>query len=68
MNQNLTLNIVLSIFLIAYSNLIIFNSLKYTKTIKTFIEYIKFDEYAIVYINLIMIIFSGLMMLINHMI
>ncbi len=62
------INIILVIFLTSYSNLIIYKCLKHTKAINTIKEYFKYDENSIVFINLLMIMFSILLIIINYMI
>lgn len=60
--------IILTLFLILYSNLIVYNTLKLTKQIETLRQFFMFDNYSMIYINITMIVLSALLMTINHMI
>lgn len=60
--------IILTLFLILYSNLIVYNTLKLTKQIETLRQFFMFDNYSMIYINITMLVLSALLMTINHMI
>ena len=58
--------ITLAVFLIAYSNFIFYKSIKYTtKTVKTIKDYFNFDEKSFFYVNIVMVIISLLIILIE---
>ena len=60
-----TLNIVLAICLILYSNLAIYRALQITNQIKNIKEYFEYDEGSVKYINLVMIAISTLLIILN---
>jgi len=60
-------SILLALFLILYSNLIIFKTLRQTTTVRTIKDYFNYDENSLVFINLLMFILSGLIILISHL-
>jgi len=53
------LTIILALALILYSNLIVYKTLKITKTITNIKEYFEYDERALVFINLVMLLISA---------
>jgi hypothetical protein len=60
-------SILLALFLILYSNLIIFKTLQQTTTVKTIKDYFNYDEKSIIFINLLMVALSGLIILVGHL-
>lgn len=60
-----TLNIVLAVYLILYSNLAIYKALQITNQIKTIKEYFEYDEGSVKYINAVMIAISTLLIILN---
>jgi hypothetical protein len=60
-------SILLASFLILYSNLIIFKTLRQTTTVRTIKDYFKYDDNSLVFINLLMFLLSGLIILMSHL-
>ena len=60
-----TLNIVLALILILYSNLAIYKALQITNQIKNIKEYFEYDEGSVKYINAVMIVISTLLIILN---
>jgi hypothetical protein len=61
-------SILLALFLILYSNLIIFKTLKQTTTVKTIKDYFNYDDKSLVFINLLMFLLSGLIIIVSHLV
>lgn len=61
-------SILLAMFLILYSNLIIFKTLKQTTTVKTIKDYFNYDDKSLVFINLLMFLLSGLIIIVSHLV
>jgi hypothetical protein len=59
-------SILLASFLILYSNLIIFKTLRQTTTVRTIKDYFKYDDNSLVFINLLMFLLSGLIILMSY--
>jgi hypothetical protein len=60
-------SILLASFLILYSNLIIYKTLRQTTTVRTIKDYFNYDEKSLVFINLLMFLLSGLIILMSHL-
>jgi hypothetical protein len=61
-------SILLALFLILYSNLIIFKTLQQTTTVKTIKDYFNYDDKSLVFINLLMFLLSGLIIIVSHLV
>ena len=59
-------SILLALFLILYSNLIIYKTLQQTTTVRTIKDYFKYDDNSLVFINLLMFLLSGLIILMSY--
>jgi hypothetical protein len=61
-------SILLALFLILYSNLIIFKTLQQTTTVKTIKDYFNYDDKSLVFINLLMFLLSGLIIIVSRLV
>jgi len=59
-------SILLALFLILYSNLIIYKTLQQTTTVRTIKDYFNYDENSLIFINLLMFLLSGLIILMSY--
>jgi len=59
-------SILLALFLILYSNLIIYKTLQQTTTVKTIKDYFNYDDNSLFFINLLMFLLSGLIILMSY--
>lgn len=61
-------SILLASFLILYSNLIIYKTLQQTTTVRTIKDYFKYDDNSLVFINLLMFLLSGLIIIVSRLV
>jgi hypothetical protein len=59
-------SILLALFLILYSNLIIYKTLQQTTTVRTIKDYFNYDDNSLFFINLLMFLLSGLIILMSY--